>query len=240
MKERPILFNTAMIKAILAGRKTQTRRLVPEWQLPHKTHDDTRYISVAQRHPRYGFGVFGKTEAECMENYKVEYACLCPFGKKGDRLWVRETFQGPLIDQGGDYPNGYEFPEYCVYKADGKARPEFTTMDYETVCRWRPSIHMPRLACRIILEITSVRVERLQEITEENAIAEGCRALEGCKWHTFTEAAAGIPMHDHTAKDTFEALWKSINSEDSWDNNPWVWVIEFKVLTTNGKLPEVK
>ncbi|PKM17449.1 MAG: hypothetical protein CVV11_20020 [Gammaproteobacteria bacterium HGW-Gammaproteobacteria-15] len=234
MKERPILFNTAMVQAILAGRKTQTRRLVPEWQLPHKTHDGTRFISVAQRDPRWGFGLFGETAETCMDNYNKEYRSLCPFGRIGQRLWVRETFQGPLIDQGGDYPDGYEKPEFCVYAADGVPRPEFTTVDDETVCRWRPSIHMPRWACRIILEITNVRVERLQDITESDAVAEGCQPIELDR-----EDDCGNGWTEYWYAGGFRKLWESINSPESWSSNPWVWVVDFKVLTTNGKVPEV-
>ncbi|SHL11365.1 hypothetical protein SAMN05216428_101116 [Nitrosospira sp. Nsp11] len=92
------------------------------------------------------------------------------------------------------------------------------------------SIHMPRWASRILLEITGVRVERLQDISEEDAIAEGCEAIQGCEWRTFVEADAGVPYHAHTAIDAYRGLWESINGEGSWDANPWVWVIEFRKI----------
>lgn len=217
MKERPILFNTDMVQAILAGRKTQTRRVInPQ---PHPEFLKRGVHSVVPQWPMQD-GIRWFMKDGCSELVKSAV------GKPGDRLWVRETFQGPLIDQGGDYPNGYEKPEFCVYAADGVPRPEFTTVDDETVCRWRPSIHMPRWACRIILEITSVRVERLQDISEADAVAEGFDIPEapGQGWK-------------FNAKHNFKFQWDLIYK--NWKENPWVWVLEFKVLTTNGKVQEV-
>lgn len=235
MKERPILFNTDMVQAILAGRKTQTRRLVPEWQLPSKTegpHDqfpDSRFISIAQRDPRYGFGVFGATEEACMANYKHDYHSCGPFGMKGDRLWVRETFR-PWHENDlycGCYdictcPSEPATP--ACYLADGNYIEQEDRENYGI--KWKPSIHMPRWACRIILEITSVRVERLQDITEADAKAEGfdLPAADGMSWK-------------FNAKHNFKFQWDKIYK--NWSANPWVWVVEFKVLTTNGKVPEV-
>jgi hypothetical protein len=209
MKERPILFNTAMVQAILAGRKTQTRRLL-------KPCKDANFNCELALHE-----IAGEINAGDFINSKV--------GQPGDRLWVRETFQGPLIDQGGDYPDGYEKPGFCVYAADGTARPEFTTLDDETVCRWRPSIHMPRWACRIILEIASVRVERLHDITEADACAEGCD-------NSKSEAALAVGWCEKPIA-AFRRVWEQTGGD--WNANPWVWVIEFKVLTTNGVVREV-
>lgn len=225
MKERPILFNTAMVRAILDGQKTQTRRPVPEWQLPSETegpHDqfpDNRFISVAQRDARYGFGVFGATAEACMDNYNKGFKSLCPFGAIGDRLWVRETYR--------KYDNSNECgcSEWChcpktgtpIYFADtGRIEDE----------KFIPSIHMPRSACRIILEITDVRVERLNEISESDAAAEGFDIPEapGMSWK-------------FNARHNFKFTWSNIYQ--NWGANPWVWVIEFKVLTTNGKIHEV-
>ncbi|MDZ7868787.1 MAG: hypothetical protein U5L02_06215 [Rheinheimera sp.] len=245
MKERPILFNAEMVRAILDGRKTQTRRPVPEWQLPSETegpHDqfpDSRFISTAQRDPRYGFGVFGATAEACMDNYNKGFKSLCPFGAIGDRLWVRETFQGPLIEQGDESTDGYEFPKYCVYKSDGHARPEFTTVDDETVCRWRPSIHMPRWASRITLEITSVRVERVQDISESDAAAEGLNKpiyVQNESGQLTPPVGETLLSAFPTAKHWFSTVWDGVYG--NWSENPWVWIVEFKVLTTNGVIRE--
>jgi hypothetical protein len=232
-KERPIIFKGDMVRAILEGRKTQTRRLVPEWQLPGLTLDGDQYISIAQRHPRWGFGVFGKTEAECMANYNDEYASLCPYGKPGDRLWVRETFSAS------------EFMD-CRYRADGQQFLNVNGKDTNTPCevKWTPSIHMPRWASRITLEITGVRVERLQDISEEDAIAEGAQHFpdlpgmspygQDCRWSMEQPESVyqclGSPrwaFANYFCKLAGNAP-KGIHDERPWDANPWVWVIEFR------------
>jgi hypothetical protein len=216
VKERPILFQADMVNAILEGRKTQTRRIVK----PTKDRNGSGcHLAPCEIAGEVNGGDYG----------------LSPYGQPGDRLWVRETFQGPLVDQEEmerdptwfKDMSRYENPQHCAYRASGDSC-EYVDPDGDLIQRWKPSIHMPRWASRIMLEIVSVRVERLQDISEADAIAEGCRALEGCKWHTFAEAEAGIPMHQHTAKDAFSALWEDINGEDSWDANPWVWVVEFR------------
>ena len=200
IKERPILFSAPMVRAILEGRKTVTRREVKK-----------------------------RAALDCLAaGFEPAFlalpgnADLCPYGKPGDRLWVRETFN--RTNPGGESGVYY-------YRADGKFPKCIGGGRFTSAESWKPSIHMPRAASRIVLEVVAVGVERLQDISEEQAIAEGCQALEGCKWHTFEEAAAGVPMHDHTALDAFEALWESINGEESWASNPWVWVVEFKQVT---------
>ena len=151
---------------------------------------------------------------------KIEdIAIHCPFGVVGDRIWVRETFQGPLFDYDlmDSYckdPTPFEKPEFCVYKADGVPAPEFYDADDELHCCWRPSIHMPRWASRILLEITNVRVERLKSISDGDAIREGCST---------TDMKSG-----DCVADVFARLWASIYGDESWNSNPWVWVIEFK------------
>ena len=206
MKERPILFSGPMVRAILAGTKTQTRRVVKE-----------RHIDAA---PPVHFFQYLR------EN--------CPYGQPGDRLWVRETWQGPLIDDLDAYraePSDYNKPEFCEYAADGGAAPEFITLDDELVRRWRPSIHMPRWASRILLEITSVRVERLHEISEADAQAEGVeRVVVGSGWRRYCDPDSeevGVPPCGD-ARRSFRSLWKYINGAESWNANPWVWVVEFK------------
>lgn len=219
--EKPILFKDDQVRVILEGRQTQTRRFVPEWQLPGLTLDGDQYISIAQRHPRWGFGVFGKNEAECMANYNDEYASLCPYGKPGDRLWVRETFSAS------------EFMD-CRYRADGQQFLNVNGKDTNTPCevKWTPSIHMPRWASRITLEITEVRVERLQDISEADAKAEGVEPLRGGYWRHYQP---GWTQHQLSAKGSFATLWDSINGPGSWDANPWVWVIEFKRIDQEAK-----
>jgi len=227
--ERPILFNGEMVRAILSGRKTQTRRVVPSWQLPSKTEgediEELRWISVAQRHPRWGFGVFGSTEEECMANYNNDYQSCCPYGEPGDRLWVRETFgygSRPCPFEGA--VDGIEYRADEAYMDEVELLPLYrpeTPPDfcYGDIARsgWRPSIHMPRWASRITLEITGVRVDRLQGISEEDARAEGAPSVS----FPLTES-------QRSNIDRFRALWNLIHGAGAWGENPWVWAIEFK------------
>ncbi|WP_404677187.1 morphogenetic protein [Raoultella ornithinolytica] len=200
MTERGMIFNGEMVRALLDGRKTQTRRPV---KLPHTDRDAMCELS--------GNELAGELSAG---NYRNS-----PHGKPGDRIWVRGTFQGPLFDFDPmdiycKDSTPFETPEFCVYKADGVPAPEFYDADDELHCRWRPLIHMPRWASRILLEITDVRVERLKSISDGDAIREGC-------------STADMKSGD-CAADVFARLWASIYGEESWQANPWVWVIEFK------------
>ncbi|MDT9784586.1 hypothetical protein RUW59_03910 [Klebsiella pneumoniae] len=220
MKERGMIFNGEMVRAILDGRKTQTRRPI-KWK-------QTRFTEIGER----------EDGSKWPWSEDAEHACdfwhPCPFGAVGDRIWVRETFQGPLFDY--DLMDSYckdatpfEKPEFCVYKADGVPAPEFYDADDELHCCWRPSIHMPRWASRILLEITDVRVERLNAISEEDATAEGvppAGSLLPDYPGTFL-----TPKGDFaTAKVAFQRLWESIYGEESWKANGWVWVISFKCV----------
>lgn len=211
IKERPVLFSAPMVRAILEGRKTVTRRIVKPVR-GYEDCDTCRPDKAAASHSVWWHGRF--------ENVGVMQDC--PYGKPGDRLWVRETFN--RTNPGGEAGVYY-------YRADGKFPKCIGGGKFTGVESWKPSIHMPRVASRILLEVVAVRVEQLQDISEEQSVAEGCQALDGCKWHTFEEAAAGVPMHDHTALDAFEVLWERINGEESWASNPWVWVVEFKQVT---------
>ncbi|HAH9382743.1 TPA: morphogenetic protein [Escherichia coli] len=210
MKERGMIFNGEMTRAILDGRKTQTRRPV---KFP--VHDKNLGCELA------GNELAGELSAG---NYLNS-----AFGKPGDRIWVRETFQGPLFDYDlmDSYckdPTPFEKPELCVYKADGVPAPEFYDADDELHCCWRPSIHMPRWASRILLEITDVRVERLNAISQEDAQAEG---MELTGWRpTYSDPDSGGEVM--TPYDNFAELWSSIYGDESWKANPWVWVISFK------------
>lgn len=208
MTERGMIFNADIVRAILDGRKTQTRRIMA----PQPADDIER-------------GIFPNPEAigwksSLRHKHGSTTAHFCPYGKPGDRIWVRETFQGPLFDYDlmDSYckdPTPFEKPEFCVYKADGVPAPEFYDADDKLHCCWRPSIHMPRWASRILLEITGVRVERLQSIT----LGDICKEV-GCGLYDFRPATYGFQV--------WEELWKSIYGAESWNANPWVWVIEFK------------
>jgi len=198
VKERPILFNADMVNAILDGRKTQTRRIVK----PTKDRNG----SGCQLAPCEIAG-----EVNC-----GDYA-LCPYGQPGDRLWVRENF---LYLMHGDVTAGDI--KYCASidsrSAAGSKNPGYWW-------RKRPSIHMPRWASRITLEIVSVRVERLKQISERDALQEGIGLVLADNWpdpKAMSEAVA------KSRRAGFKLLWESINGSDSWDTNPWVWVVEFK------------
>ncbi|ENV9557090.1 hypothetical protein QIW35_05485 [Enterobacter hormaechei] len=205
MKEYGMIFNGEMVRAILDGRKTQTRRVMKVQPSDgfHPTHngydldlnahwytpgvvDKNGYLQPAKKDV---FGVADENEG---------YAC--PFGAVGDRIWVRETFS-PVPD--------HEEPAGCsaiLYAADGNG----------PYGKWVPSIHMPRWASRITLEITGVRVERLNSISDSDASKEGC-------------CIADMESGD-CLSDVFARLWTSIYGDESWKVNPWVWVIEFKVV----------
>ncbi|MHB9976073.1 hypothetical protein ACX803_18805 [Klebsiella pneumoniae] len=229
MKERGMIFNGEMTRAILDGRKTQTRRIMkpqPE-PCPRGGHWWPSNVFKTMLH----------VEDE-MQNGKGGWGGLvgdaCPFGDVGDRIWVRETFQGPLVheelfEEYSAYPEKFETPEYCEYAADGGVRPEYCDLDDNLRHGWRPSIHMPRWASRILLEITNVRVERLNAISEEDAEAEG---IDMEALYDSQDCYDCIADHNMTGRPTvtgaFKYLWESIYGEESWKANPWVWVIEFK------------
>jgi len=196
-KERPILFSGPMVRAILDGRKTQTRRAVKFVQFDRS---DT---------PGYDWHFRGtakgtKKSSLWQDMRHKEILRLCPYGQSGDRLWVRETH----CKYGSRY----------IYRADYGTH---TPISDGIGGPWKPSIHMPRVASRITLEIAGVRVERLNEISEIDAIAEGCGINSEGEFLNHVEC--GI-----TRVQRFKELWQSINGPDSWDANPWVWVVEFK------------
>jgi len=207
MKERGIIFNGEMVRAVLDGVKTQTRRPL-KVQPPSDEYELLNIMSSTER-SREGkshWAILNDSKTNVLKSDERYFAC--PFGQIGDRIWVRETFASIFKDEG---PVCYRATDSSMHSG-----------------AWTPSIHMPRWASRITLEITNIRVERVQDISEQDAIADGFKALPGCKWHTFEEADAGMPMHDHTACDAFEAFWCNQYGEESWSSNDWVWVIEFK------------
>jgi len=194
MKERPILFSAPMVSAILAGAKSQTRRVVkwPAWLLA----DDYDNAALELR---------SSPEIALMQDGRPMRRFRCPYGQPGDRLWVRETWAVPHRYDGHGPSN---IPTLDV-------RVHYAASEDRGGLRWRPSIHMCRWASRITLEVTGVRVERLQEISDEDAKAEGVADLG--------ERLLGVTPH----RARFFNLWESINGPGSWDANPWVWVIEF-------------
>lgn len=216
MKESGMIFNAEMVRALLDGRKTQTRRIIKDCTVGRDPI--SKFIKIEKKF----IGCYPEDVPELIRE-------CCPYGVPGDRIWVRETFQGPLFDYDlmDSYckdPTPFEKPEFCVYKADGVPAPEFYDADDELHCCWRPSIHMPRWASRILLEITDVRVERLNSISQEDAQAEG---LELTGWRpTYSDPDSGGEVM--TPYDNFAQLWESIYGEESWKANPWVWVISFK------------
>lgn len=183
MNTKPILFSTEMVQAILAGRKTQTRR-TKGLKVVNDNPDSHLFNSFSIDNDNATF----KRLEGMWQGVDVPY-------KTGDILWVRETFA---------FNPDFQFAP--IYKADS---------NITKFIKWKPSIHMPKEACRLFLKVTNVRVERLQDITEMDAIFEGCMQYEkDTDWMT---ALYG-----------FELLWKKINGESSWKSNPWVWVIEFE------------
>lgn len=218
-KERPILFSGPMIRAILEGRKTQTRRIV-------KPQPDHR-LMCAPNNLWYQINSRGESDiSDC--------GIKCPYGVAGDRLWVKETFRVH-----GDCGQDKASTCYCTGPKDCEFRADYEGEEL-ALREWRPSIHMPRWASRITLEVTGVRVERLQDISEQDAIAEGAERNDSPgsvpdwepEWGYRTRCShypAGCECFPNpTARDWFEEVWESINGEGSWDANPWVWVIEFK------------
>lgn len=193
-KERPILFSGAMVRAILDGRKTQTRRIVKD-----------RHIDAA---PPVAFFQFLRDH--------------CPYGQPGDRLWVRETWAQPAALDPGP----------TVYRADYSASVPagFENVPPADAIAWKPSIHMPRAACRLVLEVTGLRVERLQDITYDDAIAEGMFDPGSIRdtYPPTGETGEQLGRRLKHPQRSFALLWEELNGAGAWDANPWVWVVEFR------------
>ena len=220
MKEHPILFSTPMVQAILEGRKTQTRRIVKK-DIPQNVTTIDRYNKTGQ------FTLWDNRRI-------VSQIGESPYGKPGDLLWVRETWAKPLYT--------YFF----------KAEYSSPVLNRLTKGTWRPSIHMPKVAARIWLQIEEVKVERLQHISEEDIISEGVRipvsednkviyqlgvthsALSFLPDGCFADGMP-TPTQKQVLTAFFTELWVKINGIESWHENPWVWVVKFKVLSTTGK-----
>ncbi|MCG3462699.1 hypothetical protein L7G72_12700 [Xenorhabdus bovienii] len=223
MKETPIIFNADMVRAILDGRKTQTRRAV-KYQ-PCELPDSPTYPLLKD----------GKL-AWCRKGEDDHGGWIdCPYGKIGDQLWVRETFC-PVFD--AQYAEGEI--DWIDYRATPRYSAEYPAgwhlePEDPAALKWRPSIHMPRWASRITLEVTDTRVERLQDIKEEDALAEGIKTGRFGNKSNWRDGfyAPGDNQPCFSAKEAFKYLWQSIYSEESWNNNPWVWVIEFRRINND-------
>lgn len=211
MKERPMLFSSAMVRALLADKKTQTRRIIK--------HQPERVVvpgigpMLAIQQPR------GENRW-LWPNAKAEVIASCPYGQPGDLLWVRESFAH--VYRGNARPNARS-PDDVAYMADGMM------LDQDVYGTWKPSIHMPRWASRITLELTDVRLERLNNISESDCWAEGIEEV----MHDFDDASQadmakrlGCCIED--AKPLYAQLWEQINGIGSWGANPLVWVVEFR------------
>lgn len=215
MRERPILFSAPMVRAILDGRKTQTRRVVKPAPVSNPTSGPL--ISFNHGVPEWSFGLQD-------QNSRGLRWWRCPHGAPGDRLWVREAWQSDVEDghlKPSEIPKGRPF----FYAAGG-------SKDAGTLAvpctGYRPSIHMPRWASRIALQITDVRVERLNDISEADALAEGIWQWPDGR---FSEHDAPLSANELAATDpvaAYRALWESINGPGAWDANPWVWAITFE------------
>ncbi len=213
MKERPILLSAPMVRAILAGTKMQTRRVVK----PIPATDQLLGLVVGSGGFHY---IADQTQITYPDLRRIRWDC--PYGQPGDMLWVRETwmpdaprdgtwastqFYGCAHSPLSEIPERFRKPKHCLFRS---------TWQGHELTGWKPSIHMPRWASRITLEITGVRVEKLHAISEADAIAEGA------PW------AACCAPQEGSHKAGFAKLWESINGAGSWDKNPWLWVIEFK------------
>jgi hypothetical protein len=204
--ERPILFSAPMVRAILAGQKTQTRRIACKGLIP------AQYVTAKEYEP----GRWRLFDAEDARASLAQYTMPpCPYGQPGDRLWVREAFSGDH-SQEANPPALWNRTTPFWYWADGNP----THGDWT---KPRPSIHMPRWASRITLEITGVRAERLESCSKPDAIAEGI-GPRATGWRLYDD------VHGYTTdpRYSYRTLWESINGAESWDANPWVWVVEFK------------
>lgn len=222
MKERPILMSGPMVRAILDGRKTVTRHVMRTNHVGYRAF----YRWDGEPHRR--------AMMRCANESAPGTSVFCEgnrFGVPGDRLWVRETWCYAHPDyhdeaegrRKGDRPvRELPAPWWCHYAA---------TDDVDEP-KWRPSIHMPRWASRITLEIVDVRVERLHDITEEDARAEGVEQMGACWVHYSTSMDS--PWASADARESFASLWESINGPGSWAANPWVWRLEFRRLSEGG------
>jgi hypothetical protein len=257
MKERPIIFSTESVRAILAGKKTQTRRVIKPQPEAYLEND------MWWEKKRKGRVVMGSV-------YPKDWAEYSPFGVPGDRLWVREKWKFGSFNSesefSAEYEDGASSPIIDIYYENELDREKYLAEcgeDYdkagwvqdddgyyrepanwegENPARWRSPLFMPRCFSRLLLEITAVRVERVQDISENDAISEGMLHYKGWQtkeYQTDVELAKTIgtkPPLGFSPKQRYEHLWDSLNAKRgfAWDTNPYVWVVEFKLLTPDS------
>lgn len=255
-RERPILFSGPMVHAILAGGKTQTRRIIKPargqeyWLSPETVGRVARWAQS----PGTEWFTMAVGEDRRIEHCGHDIdgghigSVKCPYGMAGDRLWVRETHA--FVTCGEGHPEKFRGADHGITSDYGELfytafAADIDVIDWEPP-RFRPSIHMPRWASRILLEVLSVRVERLTEIEEADAVAEGVgrRHVEiGTSIYADRYIAPGVPLVSiyadqsvdepiwHTAREAYCEVWNHINGPDAWGANPWVWVVEFRRIT---------
>ncbi len=243
MKERPIRFTTEMVRAILEGRSTQTRRVInPQ---PPESATEVFYWSRPKGKPPEGYAESG---CWCWYPGGLKFVAKCPYGEVGDRMWVKEIWRvGAWDEDEGVIAVDYKADDYCrrewlevpdpeyfnklwIESSDDAARAGLITdaegryrwKPGEAPTRWRSARFMPRFVARILLEITNIRVERLQDIGSEDIHAEGID-----RWDDYK---GGKHISVYQSRGRFRALWDSINARRGygWDTNPYVWVVEFR------------
>lgn len=273
IKEIPLLYSTPMVIATMEGRKTNTRRTIG-LDAVNENPNDWEFV-------RFEDNAKGGLNAVFKHKDSVLHTSIpCRYGRQGSLLWVRENFRvnswvpddgeltfryeadgavSPYLYLDTDQSDGGIFNRYWKQSCDDllkagyqpNAEERFHDYDYKAL-RLRPSIHIPKEAARIWLQVESVRVERLQDISEQDAIAEGIKSA-GCEDHLACPsklcikecvdkghwwnylAPDGEDFPCFIARESFQSLWQSINGPDSWHPNPWTWVIKFTVLSTTGK-----
>lgn len=246
MKERPILFSAPMVNAILEGRKTQTRRVL-KVQPPVKKNKVVPLYQV-EPEPKVTEVSFHEILKNDIPHCSSFFKCKSPYGKIGDRLWVRETWS--TVNLYGEIA--------LAYKADGEVtrvvenesfQDEDGLINYDDPRLekysfaawaddllaskeggWKPSIHMPRWASRILLEITNIRVERLNQISRVDAVKEGLHQLPVTGRYVINKGDQYFGRASSNPVEVFSWLWEDISGSGSWEKNPWVWVVEFKVI----------
>lgn len=244
MKERGMIFNGEMVRAILDGRKTQTRRIMAIQ--PENSELGLRRVIDSKNGRDNGKYFWSQSDACGLKMRSKVFGC--PYGEVGDRIWVRETWatlgneDGCCVDWNDNLCKGDERAAARIYRASCEQRPgdyglwsipdnaywKPDTENEKFEGAWRPSIHMPRWASRILLEITGVRVERLHDISQHDALNEGLFQLPASGRYCLQPGMQYFGMASHNAKEVYGWLWESIYGKESWLANPWVWVIEFK------------
>ena len=228
MTQRPILFSTPMVQAILEGRKTMTRRIISktgfleQYSKAELDHD----VEVCQEDDwdktkvlKGPCAVFDHGEWSIKYKYNV-----------GDILWVRETWKQKRF--AAQILEGYDYKANHVTWLESRGQLFTKNSGCETDEHWKPSIFMPRAACRIFLEITDITVERLNDISTADCVDEGIEKewVVDAYWYK-NYSCIGIANYKHDPYPSFKSLWESINGDDSWESNPWVWVIKFKQVS---------